>query len=313
MGQESPSNPKKFPCPDCSFCQWCSDDRCNLCRGVGHPAGRKLCQAEQIALFESLNRTPVDPGETARSSIPLADDETLDELRGYDLRLIQPRNGYRFSLDPLLLCDFAEVPAQATIIDLGTGCGVIPLVLARRAEGARLVGIEHQPAMAELARRNVQLNGLAERVTIQDADVLDLRSGYPVDCFDLVLANPPFRVPGTGRVSPRPGRDLARHESTAGLADFLEIAKYLVQPGGRICFIYHPERLVEFMAIAHRLGLAVTRLRLVHGHVAAAARMFLAELGKGCRESLQILPPLFVHDRNAMASPSSGTPVKEAR
>jgi tRNA1Val (adenine37-N6)-methyltransferase len=225
-------------------------------------------------------------------------DETVDELRDFDLRVIQERHGYRFSLDPLLLCAFADARPGDEIVDLGTGSGVIPLVLARTAPEARIVGVEQQEALATLAQRNVALNGLSERISIIAGDVRELRRRFAVSSFDLVVANPPYRRLGTGRVSPKPGRDDARHESTATLADFLEAAKYLVRPSGRVCFIYHPLRLPELFAEAARLKLAALRLRMVHGSETAEARMFLVELAKGRRGELKVLPPLFVHGDN---------------
>jgi len=225
-------------------------------------------------------------------------DETINELRRFNLRIIQPRNGYRFSLDPLLLCDFAVIGAGARIADLGTGSGVIPLVLARKVADVSIVGVEFQEEMAGMATRNAELNGVQERVEIVCDDVLALRKKFPVSAFDLILANPPFRKPGNGRVSPKAGRDLARHESTAGLVDFLTAAKYLVKPTGSICFIYHPARLAEFLTQAAALKLAPLRLRMVHGNREMEARMFLIELVKGRRGDLEVLPPLFVYGNN---------------
>lgn len=222
-------------------------------------------------------------------------DETIDELRKYGLKVIQPRLGYRFSLDPLLLCDFAAIREAEKGIDLGTGCGVIPLILSRMAPGTRLVGVESQGAMAELAMKNASLNCLSGQVGILHADVLDVKSHFAPSSFDLVVANPPYRKRGTGRVSPRPGRDNARHESTASLADFLASAKYLVRLGGRICFISHPSRLAEFLDEAGKLKLSPLRLRMVHGNPTAEARMFLLEMVKGRKGDLRVLPPLFVY------------------
>lgn len=220
--------------------------------------------------------------------------ETIDELQGYGLRIVQERHGYRFSLDPLLLCAFASPAPGARVIDLGTGSAVIPLVLARRTEETTFVGVELLDGMAELAQRNVQLNGLADRITILREDVLGIRKRFPVSSFDLVLSNPPYRKRGTGKVSPKAGRDDARHESTATLADFLAAAKYLVKPTGRICFIYHPARLPELFAEAQLQKLAPMRLRLVHGTADAEARMALVEFAKGRRGDLKVLPPLVV-------------------
>ncbi len=221
--------------------------------------------------------------------------ETVDELRRHGLRVIQRRDGYRFSLDPLLLCDFAGVRAGDRVADLGTGCGVIPMVLARKADGVKVVGVEAQEEMADLARRNLLLNGLEERITILHEDVVNLKKRCLVSSFDLVVSNPPYRRRGTGRVSPKSGRDAARHESTAGLLDFLAAAKYLVKPTGRICFIYHPIRLPELFAEAARLKLAPMRLRMVHGTAAAGARMVLVEFVMGRRGDLVVLPPLIVY------------------
>ncbi len=204
--------------------------------------------------------------------------ETIDELRGYNLRIVQPRDGYRFSLDPLLLCNFAGIRDGERVIDLGTGSGIIPMVLARQCPDATIVGVELLEHMAELAQRNVRLNGLTDRVEIIGTDILSLRERFPVSSFELVVANPPYRRSGSGRISPKAGRDVARHETTATLADFLYAAKYLVGSAGRICFIYHVSRLPELFAEALFLKLAPTRLRMVHGSAPAAARMVLVAL-----------------------------------
>ena len=221
--------------------------------------------------------------------------ETVDELQAYGLKIIQPRHGYRFSLDPLLLCDFAGIQDGETAVDLGAGCGVIPLILARKAAGGWIAGIEAQLEMAELAARNVSLNGLSDRITIVHGDVAAIKEHFPASSFDLVVSNPPYRKRGTGRISPKPGRDDARHESTASLADFLAAAKNLVRLTGRICFIYHPSRLAEFISVAATLKLSPLRLRMVHGSTNAEARMFLVEMVKGRKGELKVLPPLFVY------------------
>jgi tRNA1Val (adenine37-N6)-methyltransferase len=220
--------------------------------------------------------------------------ETLDELKGYRLRIIQPRHGYRFSVDPLLLADFARVSGGERVIDLGTGCGIIPLLLARLDSAVTVTGAEFQEEMAGIAARNVALNGVEDRVEVIREDILALRRRFPVSSFDLVLSNPPYRRPGTGKVSPRAGRDGGRHETTATLADFLAAAKYLVHESGRICFIYHTCRLAELIGEAARQKLAVLRLRMVHGNAALPARMFLVELAKGRVGELQVEPPLMV-------------------
>lgn len=213
--------------------------------------------------------------------------------------MFQPRQGYRYSLDAFLLASFCNpVPIDGSILDLGAGCGVISLMLARHNPTASVVAVENNPEMAGFVDRNIRHNDLIQRVSVVTEDVLALRKRCPSSTFDLVVSNPPFRIAGSGKTSPRAGRDAARHETTAGLSDFMAAAKYLVKPGGRICFIQHPSRLADFIVHAGELKLAVHRLRMVHDRVSAPATMFLAELAKGSRASLQLLPPLIIRDES---------------
>ncbi len=222
---------------------------------------------------------------------------TQDDLRLFDLQLFQPRHGYRYSLDPLLLARFCgEVKPGGSIADLGAGCGIISLVLARINATASVLAVENNPDMAALVERNIRHNDLVGKVSVIAEDVMALRKKCPVSTFDLVVSNPPFRTAGSGRVSPRSGRDAARHETTAGLGEFMAAAKYLVKPSGRICFIQLPSRLAEFMALAADMKLSVLRLRMIHSDAASAATMFMAELAKGRRSAPVVEPPLFVRD-----------------
>lgn len=224
---------------------------------------------------------------------------TQDELKRFGLQLFQPRHGYRYSLDALLLSRFCtELKPGGSIADLGAGCGVISLVLARINPSASVVAVENNLEMAALVEQNIQFNDLAGRVAVLADDVINLRKSHLHSTFDLVVSNPPFRTAGSGKVSPRAGRDAARHETTAGLEDFLAAAKYLVKPSGRICFIQHPSRLTDFISYAGELKLALHRLRMVHDRVSAPATMFLAELAKGSRSSLKLLPPLIIRDES---------------
>ena len=220
---------------------------------------------------------------------------SLDSLRKHDVSIRQPAQGYRFSLDALLLAEFVRLPEQACVADLGTGCGVIPLVIARKRPDARFVAFENNPDMAALACENVRANGLDGRIEIVADDILNIRHRFPVSSFDVVVSNPPFRSPHSGKTSPHAGREAARHETTAGLSDFLAAAKYLVKPSGRIFFIYPPSRLAEFIRSAGELKLAVLRLRMVHGTGQAVAKIFLVELAKGRRGDVTVEPPLIVY------------------
>ncbi len=222
---------------------------------------------------------------------------TLDDIKQFNLQMFQPQHGYRYSLDPLLLARFCcQIPAEGRIIDLGAGCGVISLLLARLNPTVSVAAVENNTGMAALADKNIQHNDLGARVSVYSEDVINLRKSFSVSTFDLVVSNPPFRKAETGKVSPLVGRDSARHETTAGLADFLAAAKYLVKPSGRICFIQHPSRLTEFMALAASIKLSVLRLRMIHSNAESPATMFMAELAKGRRTAPVVEPPLFLRE-----------------
>ena len=222
---------------------------------------------------------------------------TIDDLKSFDLQMFQPRHGYRYSLDPLMLTHFCQtLKPGCSIIDLGAGCGIISLLLARINTEASVVAIENNREMSALVEQNIRHNDLVGRVVAHAEDIINLKNSYPVSTFDLVVSNPPFRAAGTGKISPKSGRDSARHETTARLADFLAAAKYLVKPSGKICFIQHPSRLQEFIALAAQMKLSLLRLRMIHYNALSPATMFMAELAKGRKDATDVEAPLFVRD-----------------
>ncbi len=230
-----------------------------------------------------------------RQTPPVAAGESLDELRLAGLKIIQAEKGYRFSLDPLLLCAFATIPRGAQVVDLGTGSGLIPLLLARRCGAAKILGVEIQGDLAERARRNVQLNDLQEQVTIVCCDLRQPRPELPLQSFDVALANPPYRRPGSGRVAPGAERAAARHELAGGLDDFLAAAARLLRDGGRFYLVFLAERLAELLAAMRQRQLEPKRLRTVHGRSGDPARMVLVEGRKRGGAGLVIEAPLFIY------------------
>jgi len=230
---------------------------------------------------------------------------TQDLVKRFGLIVAQPLNGYRSSLDALLLAEFAAPTDTARVADLGTGCGIIPLILCRRFPNSTAVGIESNIKMASLAESNTNQNDLAQRLTIVSGDITDSKSHFTVSSFDGVTCNPPFRTYKSGRVSPKAGRDTARHESTADITDFLAAAKFLVKPTGRIWFVYLADRLGEFTHRAVELKLALLRLRMVHDSITAPAKIFLAELAKSSKGSTSVLPPLIVRGEDGAYTPET--------
>jgi len=219
------------------------------------------------------------------------DDETLDAALGGALRVLQHKKGYRFSLDAVLLADFVS-PAKGRVVDLGTGSGVVAMIVAHRSPNTHVTALELQPQLANLARRSVALNGLNECVTIVEGDVRKLE--LPAHAFDLVISNPPFQA-ATDRVSPNRERAHARHELTFSLADLGPAAKHLLEPTGKLAVVYPAARLDEVLQAFVQLGLSPTRLRLVHPRADEAAKMFLLEASL-IESQMVTLPPLILHE-----------------
>jgi len=225
--------------------------------------------------------------------------ETLDNLAIGGLQLLQAAQGYRYSLDPILLANFVVLRSGAQVVDLGTGCGIIPLVLAGLNENSSLIGIERQGLLAERAVRNVELNGLSDRITILSEDIRQIEELLSAESVDVVISNPPYRRPGTGRVAPNNERAAARHELAGGLNEFTAAAKWLLKNGGSFAVIYLAERLPELMAAMVGAGIEPKRLRMIHSRRGDAAKLLMLEGRKGGRPGLVVEEPLFVYREGA--------------
>lgn len=202
--------------------------------------------------------------------------------------------GYRYSLDPFLLVDFAHRDKGCCWVDLGVGEGVMPVLLAGAQPSRKVTGIEVQGSLADKALRLVERAGLMGQIEIVHGDLRHIRELFPAARYDAVLTNPPYRRTGTGRIAPDGERAAARHELHGGLADFVAAAAYLLKPGGRCYLIYLPERLVELLTLLAAAGLEPKRLRCVHGRAGTEARMVLVEACRGGRTGLRVEPPLTV-------------------
>lgn len=224
-------------------------------------------------------------------------EETLDALFNGRVKLYQSRTGYRFSLDALLLARFVGIKGREAIIDLGTGSGVIPLVLAHLHTNAKVTGVELQAAMAERARRNVELNERQGQIRIIAGDVRAVGQFGARASFDVVVCNPPYRKPGTGRISPNDEKQIARHETQGDLADFLAAGTFLLRAKGRLAIIYPAGRSVDLLAAMRKARLEPKRLRMVHSFPGVEASLVLVEGVKGGRIGVEILAPLVIYRR----------------
>jgi len=224
-------------------------------------------------------------------------DETLDDLILGGYKLIQPCQGYRFSIDAVLLAHFADLKKVKQVVELGCGNGVIPLLLAARSGAIKVTGIEIQEAMVKRARRSVEYNHLQEQVEIISGDLQEIDKYLPAASTDLVLSNPPFWSRGEGHISKNPEEACARHEIAMDLKGLVRAAAFLLTPGGSFCLIHRAERLTDIVnnCTAHRL--LPVRLRTVHSFWQEEAKLILLEAKKREQGRLQVLPPLVIYNK----------------
>ncbi len=203
------------------------------------------------------------------------DGETLDTFYHGRIRVLQPKRGYRFSIDAPLLADFIRPRPDDEALELGTGSGIIALLLSVKPI-RKITAVEIQEGLADLARRNVELNGLGGRIEIVRAD---WRAFEPGRTFDLVFSNPPYIKRSTGFLSASAEKSTAKHEIHGGIGEILKKTAGLLAPGGGACFVYPEKRRPDFLAAAGECGLSVRRLRFVHPREGEPPNLFLIELG----------------------------------
>ena len=229
------------------------------------------------------------------------DDESLTDLGLSHWKVLQKKQGFRFSLDAVLLAHFAPLKNHWRICDLGSGCGVIPLLLSSRAVDLVIDGVELQAELADMAARSLQLNGLTH-IQIHEADLRKLPAAWR-DRYDLVVTNPPYFPLESGRLSPLPQVALARHELACTLDDVLTAAARLLRSGGRLAIVHRPSRLSELFAGCTAHKLTPRRLRLVYPHAQSEANLVLLEAVKGTGGELHIQAPLIIYDASGHYTP----------
>jgi tRNA1(Val) A37 N6-methylase TrmN6 len=221
--------------------------------------------------------------------------ERLDDLLTHDIRIIQSDEVFSFSLDAVLLARFCSVPPRGRIVDLCTGNGVIPLLLTTRTR-ADIVGVEIQERLADMAARNVQLNGLGGQIRMLHADLKTVHGELGHGQFDLVTVNPPYLPVRSGDRKANPHIAAARHEVYCTLDDVAAACSRLVRPGGKVAMVHRPSRLAEIICALREHRLEPKRMRFIHPRAGEEANMVLIEAAKDGKPEVRLLPPLIVHE-----------------
>jgi tRNA1Val (adenine37-N6)-methyltransferase len=206
---------------------------------------------------------------------PPRDGETLDAFYRGRVRVLQTKNGYRFSVDAPLLADFIRTKPDDEALELGAGNGIIPLLLSVKPF-KKITAVEIQEGLAALARRNVELNGLGGRIEVVHAD---WRTFEPGRTYDLVFSNPPYIKRATGFLSASAEKSAAKHELHGGIGEVMAKTAELLAPDGRACFVYPEKRRSDLLAAAGERGLTPMRLRSIHPREGEPPNLFLVELG----------------------------------
>ena len=214
----------------------------------------------------------------------------------------QAEDGYRYSIEPFLLADFVRLTTGCRVLDAGTGCGIIPLLLATREMIEEIVAIEIQSSLYDLAVKNISKNGASDKIRLVHGDFVNLKIDAKDRLFDIVISNPPYRKLNTGRMNPNQEKAIARHELSMDLESLTTRANDYLKSGGILTLAYPPIRLAEVLEQLCSHKLFPARLRFIHGSQETEARIFLIDAVKGHRADCMIEPPFYIYNEDGSYS-----------
>lgn len=191
----------------------------------------------------------------------LFSNETLDEIE--DVRLIQPKKGHRFTTDSVLLARLSTPKKNAKLLELGTGCGVVSIILSKRIPSLRITAVEIQEEMSKLAERNVKLNDMEHSISVLNRDIKELSKTFPSAHFDYIVTNPPYRQTASGRSSPDRSRSVSNHEFSVTINDIMRVSQHLLKIRGRISIIYTADRLADLFSAMRSYRIEPKEMRCI--------------------------------------------------
>lgn len=225
----------------------------------------------------------------------LKEHERLDELQRNGYRIIQNPEKFCFGMDAVLLSGFAKAGKESLVLDMGTGTGIIPILMEAKTEAAHLTGLEIQEESADMARRSVALNGLEAKIDIVQGDIKEAGVLFGGASFDVVTCNPPYMIGQHGLTNPDAPKAIARHEILCTLEDVISQAAKVLKPGGNFYMVHRPFRLSEIMVQLVKYRLEPKRMRLVYPYVDKEPNMVLIEANRGGKSRMTVEKPLIVY------------------
>ncbi len=232
-------------------------------------------------------------------NVELKENERIDDLEFKDFRLIQNKDGFCFGIDAVLLSDFAKnIKNDSKVIDLGTGTGIISILLCGKTKLKNIVGVEVQKDVYDMACRSVKLNKLEDKFQVINANILDLKNIFIQDCFDVVVTNPPYKKQNTGICNDDEKKLISRHEVLADLEDFIKVASRLLKDRGEFYMIHRPERIVDILSLLRNYNIEPKELRLVFSNEKNPPKMVLIRGVKNGGEFLKFRENLYIYNED---------------
>lgn len=230
----------------------------------------------------------------------LKPNERIDDLQRNNYRIIQDPERFCFGMDAVLLSGFAKAKEGDHVIDLGTGTGIIPILMEAKTKASNLVGLEIQPESADMAQRSVELNHLEKKIRIVTGDIREASSIFGAATFDVVTSNPPYMTEHHGIMNEKSPKAIARHELLCTLEDVISQAAKLLRPGGSFYMVHRPFRLVDIMVLMREYHLEPKRMKLVYPYIDKDPNMVLIEGLRGGRPRMTVEKPLIVYKESGV-------------
>ena len=226
----------------------------------------------------------------------LKENEKIEDLQCKGLKIIQNKKWFCFGMDAVLLTNYCDIKNNSKVVDLGTGTGIIPILLSGKRNYTKAYGIEIQPEVAEMAKRSVELNNLQDKIEILNIDLKNTLEYLDTNSFDAVISNPPYKLNNSGIINPEDKKAISRHEIRCTLEDVISTASQLLKQYGRFYMVHRPDRLADIICLLRKYRLEPKQMRFVHPRAAEKPNMILIRASKNGNPELKFDPPLYIYN-----------------
>ena len=224
----------------------------------------------------------------------IIEDETLEDLPSVNCKIIQKKKGFRFTVDSILLVNFLKLKKNTNLLDIGTGTGIMPLLLCRKEEINLITAVEIETEIAKMFEKTIEINSLKSKIKLINTDI----KNYKEEPFDMIISNPPYMKLNEGYVSPHDYRAGARHEINLDLKELLINGKRLLKNGGSFNLVYRTNRFMEVLDEAKMLNLNVKRVRFIYSKPNQSSDLFMIEMIKGFKCACVVEEPLYIYNEH---------------